>query len=150
MHALASVEPGVAGGGCCHEDRPLKEQPRGRKQKRQKLKQLAEVYAAAAEPEDANVASRQHADADPANSGLRGQETACEQPAAAEPARVPLLSVVEPPAEQPRTQAVGDSIGNNAVGPPAAEAAPPKRRRCGDVTRSCYFLVSECWHAACL
>ena len=92
---------------------PPDKQPKRRRQKMQKVKQLADIYTAAAAPAD-EVVVAQHAD---------------DEPACGEPADKPLKADV-PPGEQPPVCSVGDGTGHDAASLLDIAPVAPKERRC--------------------
>ena len=112
--APANIEPAIVQGGSGQKGSPLDKQRKGRRQKRQKVKQLADIYTAVAAPTDI-VAVVQRAD----------EETACGALA-----DEPSLEAAELVGEHPDVRTVSDGTGPGAAGVVGTEAAPPKRRRC--------------------
>ena len=83
-------KPATAQGGSFQKGSPVDRQPKGRRQKRQKVKQLADIYTAAAAPSD-EVAVNQRADDEPACGAA--VLTSCQLEADVPPGRAALPSV---------------------------------------------------------
>jgi len=112
--APANTEPAIRQGGSGQKASPLDRQRKGRRQKGQKVKQLADIYTAAAAPAD-EVAVVQRSD----------DEAACRAPV-----DEPSSEAAELPGEQPAVRSPSGGAAPNADGLGGTEAAPPKRRRC--------------------
>ena len=123
--ASPTTEPKTAG-DVPHDQisKPANAPSKARKKKKQKVRQLAEIYTAAAVLEQAADAA-QPADDEPAH-----EEASCVEPAAQT-----LLAAAGVEGQPPVCSAVTDA---DAVGLHEAEAGPPKRRRCGSVMRNLY------------